>query len=134
MIGADFESAWAVSGNAPLTLPTLYGPLPKSTLRVNLSSAERAERPVRVGDERRERVALLSDRCHELCAVDEEARERRGVAVELAEQAARCRERWVQVVEGKALLLGLARVLRGGVPEEGLDRGPRRRVERVEEL
>ena len=60
--------------------------------------------------------------------------EERRVAVELAEEPARRRQRRVQVVERQALLLGLPDVLRGGVLEERLDRGPRRRVERVEQL
>ena len=39
MIGALSLSAWAVSGKAPRTVPTLIGPVPKSMLRCFVSSA-----------------------------------------------------------------------------------------------
>src|SRR3989442_11479260 len=39
MIGEVRSSARAVSGNAPFTLPTLIGPLPKLILRCLVSSA-----------------------------------------------------------------------------------------------
>src|SRR5207302_10912701 len=83
--------------------------------------AERAEGRVRVAYERRERVTTLGQGGDERRAVDEEARQERGVAIELAEQAAGGREGGVEEVIRGALLSCLALELGGGVLEEGLE-------------
>ena len=96
--------------------------------------AERARGPVGVADQRGELGAALGERRDEARAVDQEALERGRVARQLLEQAARGRQRRVEVREALArLVAGVAELARLSL-EEPLERAARLGVERVEDL